>query len=566
MLLSCILSGLLLNALAQQTDIQREIWENVASEAKKISAAADDQVMKLFESSITYDWLKTLDDGSNLYLLSPTELHDMFFNELSVAELIHNFGHVNDGTGNCGMDVTIDPDLGPDAPYFYNQWELQALGLIPVDGDNNQFTEHTETSFFHFPPFENVSNPDMATSQDRPMYAALNMYRGSGGNPQCGPIAMVFNRSYIQDQILAAPMDTGAFYGKCGINETYPPTAPQMFDTCNCLNCSSWPPPTDDDDQNNVYNNSRALGIPGYFNHLILPYLYFFNGTIVDSNINDYIYLNLARLIIRLLSRNTYQSKPQVLPSTSIEAPNENQLKKPLKLNFIENTLGYLEFNPILQLNYPEAIGMVVAMFEVLFGTNEGVQLREWCQAQGWVLAWAHNPVDSLWSAGPSADNLPPVPSYSQGIQLANSRILDPQVLQVVPAGANMTADTSFDAAAEYFQQKWLFVNQTTANLHNLSSLPRRLLYDQHWHSLVSGHSISNNTNEDDDDVHNFEKKKTDKEENHINRSDSFKKTDTIDSIGLSYSVLSVEPIFYQACESTSCIAVRTIDGVCVCN
>lgn len=38
------------------------------------------------------------------------------------------------GSGNCGMDVTVEPLLGPDAPIFYNQWELQVLKsyIIPI--------------------------------------------------------------------------------------------------------------------------------------------------------------------------------------------------------------------------------------------------------------------------------------------------------------------------------------------------------------------------------------------------------------------------------------------------
>jgi hypothetical protein len=115
--------------LAQQTDAQIKVWTNVAAVAKTASASAASEVMSLFTSEKTNNWLKQLDDGSKLYTMSPNDLHDMFFNELSVAELVHNFGHVNDGSGNCGMDVTVQPLLGPDAPIFYNQWELQVGGI-----------------------------------------------------------------------------------------------------------------------------------------------------------------------------------------------------------------------------------------------------------------------------------------------------------------------------------------------------------------------------------------------------------------------------------------------------
>lgn len=84
--------------LAQdQTDVQANIWENVAAVARTVSPNAASEVMSLFESNSTLYWLTELDDGSELYKVPPSDLYDMFFNELSVSELVHNFGHVNDG-------------------------------------------------------------------------------------------------------------------------------------------------------------------------------------------------------------------------------------------------------------------------------------------------------------------------------------------------------------------------------------------------------------------------------------------------------------------------------------
>ena len=53
------------------------------------------------------------------------------------------------------MDVTLHAPLGGpsgsetihDIPYFYNQWLLQALGYIPVDLAQNDFSEQSETGF-----------------------------------------------------------------------------------------------------------------------------------------------------------------------------------------------------------------------------------------------------------------------------------------------------------------------------------------------------------------------------------------------------------------------------------
>ena len=101
----------------------------------------------------------------------------MFWNEISVAEIVHSFGDGDMNTANCGYDLTIE--MGQNVSIFYNQWQLQSLGFVPVDTENNQFTEWTETNIFGFPPFQNVSDPDLKTSSSRPFYGAVNMYRGS---------------------------------------------------------------------------------------------------------------------------------------------------------------------------------------------------------------------------------------------------------------------------------------------------------------------------------------------------------------------------------------------------
>jgi hypothetical protein len=54
------------------------------------------------------------------------------------------------------------------------------------------------------------------TSADRPVYGALNMYRIAAGNPQCGPVAAILSRTYIGDQAIAAPVDTGNYWSLCG--------------------------------------------------------------------------------------------------------------------------------------------------------------------------------------------------------------------------------------------------------------------------------------------------------------------------------------------------------------
>ena len=35
------------------------------------------------------------------------------------------------------------------------------------------------------------------------------MYKGSGGNPQCGRVAAVYDWKYLGGNVLGAPLDTG---------------------------------------------------------------------------------------------------------------------------------------------------------------------------------------------------------------------------------------------------------------------------------------------------------------------------------------------------------------------
>lgn len=172
--------------------------------AKAASLAAEGRVLEIFGHEYTASYLRSLAPNSRLNNMSASELVSSFWHEISVAELVHSFGDANAVSANCGFDLSVA--MGVNTSIFYNQWELQALGLVPVDAVNNVFTEWSETNLFHFSPFRNVSQPDEETAKSRPFYVAVNMYRVSGGNPQCGPITAVLSRQYVGDKILAAPV------------------------------------------------------------------------------------------------------------------------------------------------------------------------------------------------------------------------------------------------------------------------------------------------------------------------------------------------------------------------
>eukprot|EP01043_Picozoa_sp_COSAG02_P064649 COSAG02_NODE_9515_length_2190_cov_6.867527_2_plen_69_part_00 len=67
--------------------------------------------------------------------------------------------------------------------------------------------EKAETNIFGFKPFQDVGAPDLATATDRPIYAALNFYRDSAANLQCGPVAAVLSKTYIGENAVAFPVE-----------------------------------------------------------------------------------------------------------------------------------------------------------------------------------------------------------------------------------------------------------------------------------------------------------------------------------------------------------------------
>eukprot|EP00730_Choanoeca_flexa_P011813 TRINITY_DN2822_c0_g1_i1.p1 TRINITY_DN2822_c0_g1~~TRINITY_DN2822_c0_g1_i1.p1 ORF type:complete len:494 (+),score=97.98 TRINITY_DN2822_c0_g1_i1:40-1521(+) len=469
--------------LPKQTPTQSHVIGIAKTRADADSRQGLAELMSILESKELNATLDKFDDGSGLQHLSASQLLQRLESELSVAELVHNFGL--EGDGNCGMDVTLDS--GPGQPYFFNQWMLQTLGYVPVDGANNIFTESSETRFFHFPPFKNVSQPDWNTSASRPVYAAINMFRGSGGNPQCGPISAVYSRKYIDNQAIVAPIDTGLFIGVCGDGQES-----GWFG----FKCHSWP------------TSNGTLGVLDDLLHLLPVYLKYYNTT--EAVTQDYPAYNLGRLLTRLLSRKTYTH-----PAAA------------LKLTFVENTLGYLEANPLVTMAYPASIKLMIAAYDVLFGTSQGERLRQWCIAQDWPLAWAHNPSDSTWRCSPDPTKgcaIPPARYLYTGLEPANVRILDPYVLSAVTAGKNATRDRDWLGASAIFNASWKQVN--TSIPASASVQQRRKLADIAWIEMMAT---------------------------------------TERGVWLYNSSLAIEPLFAGACQDTECVGVRVSDGACVC-
>jgi hypothetical protein len=534
--------------LPKQSAIQAAAVQRAEVSAGDNAAAGVQSLLSTFGSSAFKAWLSKFDDGSRLDLLDPNALLHRVEQELSIAEMVHNFGVTRGQDGNCGMDVSLSDGVGQ--PYFYNQWLLQALGLVPVDPDENKYAEGAETQFWGFPPFANVSAPDVPTAADRPVYSALNMYRIAAGNPQCGPVSAVFSRAYVGSQAIASPVDTGNYFILCGQGQTSGTVLPNVT-----IDCTAWNP------------RGGELGVPTSLVHLLPGYARFYNETSVVAGA-QFAEFNLARLVVRLLSRRTYRDADADADATTATAASplihsafasrDNDARRddvaasaaPLRLNFFEDTWGYLELNAAVTITQPGGIKMLVGTFDNWFGADEGSQLREWCVSRGWPLAWAHDPIDSTWQCSVNTTGgcqLPPRWTYTHGVSPSNARFLDPYVLRRVPHGFNSTGGGGFAAAEAAFTARWKLVNTTVP-----SSLPlpqRRKLMDAQWRALLTGRKPIKEEEEEEEE---------EEAAAHMNASPH--------RVGLAGSELAIEPLFWGACADTECVGVRIIDGACVCS
>jgi hypothetical protein len=440
---------------APQTPEQKQVVADLYEPSRTASMAAFGETEALFRKPETKKYLKKFDDGSGLWKESPETLARRFWEEIDAAEVVHSFGDGDWAGANCGFDLTVD--LGMKKKVFPNQWELQVSGEMPVDTTNNDFMEWSEVNLFNFPPFANTSTPDRQTSVSRPLYGAINMYRASGGNPQCGPVAAVLSREYIGMEAIVTPIDTGLYNGACAVGGGGNGSATPPY-----ANCSAWTEP-------------RTLALPGNAleRHLLETFVNFWNAT-RDVAGSDYPSYNLARLTIRLLSAQTYLlSKPD---SNSNDKRDMAAPSEAIRLNFVENALGYFELNPAVAVTMKEGVKMLIGMFELLWGTPQGEQLQQWCIQEGWPLVWAYNPLMSFFRCGPSGTYSQCVlpPSLSDGIDTVNLRILDLQVLPLSKVATNISVSST---NMDFFHAAWQKTDARAASREQL---------DASWNALTA--------------------------------------------------------------------------------
>lgn len=510
---------------ASQTlsSIQRSVLARAAARASApVVATGQQELRELIGSAETRRYLREFDDGSRLHSLSSGELLRRLRAEFAVLEVVHNFDvsgrhGIDQGGGAkvyCGPDLTTE--AGPQAEWFYNEWELHLKNMTPVP--DPKVVDDVQTQVFGFPTFADRRSPDWPTASDRFVWGALNIYRKSTGNPVCGPVAAVFSRAFIGDQAILSALDSGI--RELVWRDMHSQPANDFY--CGVVDCETikdW------------REGFSPISSASEYLHLLPTHLQLLRGTRSLAG-RAYRSYNMARLLLRALSRNTY---PAAFDDSEGSA---------LRLNFQEKRFGYLEFNTLKRIRFHGGVLMMVASFSELIGSTKADHLREWCIQRKWPLAWCDTraiaqissrttPLYSLFCPRCSSDCVHPPRRahnpYPYGglscqassrlcleehdvdvdFYAANVRLLDPEVLAAIPHGHNLSRVKSFMEGARAFQLTAEAAGR--AQISNSTAAWERLLQQPH------------------------------------------------------VAELAVEPVFAGACTSKSCVGVRITDGTCVC-
>jgi hypothetical protein len=231
------------------------------------------------------------------------------------------------------------------------------------------------------------------------IYVANNLRQlDSGSQPVFGDVTAIFSRSYVQNMVIIAPMDTGLYGMKC-----LKTAIPQQLNlSWYHPNCSAWP--------------RQITGTLAHFDHLILPNLQY---PINSSTTKDTILDEARRLLGRTsLAGRGYADLPKIALADA-------------DAYFESNILG----NPELS----RGVKFLIGNFPSLFATPEGRKLQALAQSRGWPLTW------SLATSGQNTTH-----NESHNYTLGwNERILDPVI-------AKFNSNASVQATVEVkFEDVW---------------------------------------------------------------------------------------------------------------
>ena len=213
----------------RQTAYQKSYMAALRTSATAASAAATPAVLAFLDSApFRANLTRALPNRPDIAKDTAAQLLRRMRGGAAVSELTHNFfdGHNRVQTWEDDMDL----DIAAAIPYLMNLWTLSFLNYttkFQPDGDEND----AETTVLRF---RNFSRPSagpttLAEATERPLYTAMNRYRVDIGKPIFGNIAIVVNRTSLDDMVVVSPMDTGLWNEGC--NEGKPDVK---------VTCSSW--------------------------------------------------------------------------------------------------------------------------------------------------------------------------------------------------------------------------------------------------------------------------------------------------------------------------------------
>jgi hypothetical protein len=259
----------------------------------------------------------------------------------------------------------------------------------------------------------------------------------------------------MQARTILTPVDTGCFEYWCnrswdaiGCHHLTADTCTHAWSGRQCVwdpttstcwsqnqihasNCSQWPAP-----EKQVL--TTFAGTLADFDHLILPAVRWWNGSVL-TNWRENLVGQMARMFLKwdqtLNVSGPGWSAPAFTPATSIE-------------NFWEAEVLSPQFGDTRPAG---DVKLILGLFDELYGTEEGTQLRDLCRARGWALVWALGPADAAGS--------PAAPGWTNGqpIYPSNERWLDP----TATGGAGHNLSLPVHAATTVAAKAWAALSAT---------------------------------------------------------------------------------------------------------
>ena len=307
------------------------------SQAEKLSTEAAPALRAYLDSPAIRDVLKDCCPG---IAHEPADaLLRRVNEELEASELVHNFGARP--TGNTVSDTTLQWQFYNASGYFSGIWEY----IFLTNGSNNdpliKVVEEDLRGFRAFGNGTGAINPSsFAEAVERPIYTALNTRQVDAGNPDFGPVSVVFNTGYAKNMTFVTPADSGMFVAIC--NSSF-----------NKGNISSfWPGPLD-------CTQPAAPGTFGALNHVLLA------------------------------SERLWRPANTTSGSSPLASSLRRLYQRPAPPADTADTFTYLEADLAGNALLPAAVKFVIGGFSQLFGTEDGRLLQRWCAANGWALLWA---------------------------------------------------------------------------------------------------------------------------------------------------------------------------------